>query len=317
MSTLTAVVPAPPYTPVDPDVVDILEFTDPVCVWCWGSEPTLRALKHQYGDQVRIGFVMGGLVPDINTFMDARNNIGGGPEQSNRAVAAHWLQAAERHGMPIGTEGFGLFSDEHRSTYPQNIAYKAAQQQGEELATRFLRRMREASEVEAMVTSTIEVQTQLAAEVGLDVGALLKAVGDGSAEAAFHDDQAFIRGFGSTGFPAFLIRYRGKAGLLPGWQPFETFAQIIESFTNGQVQPHEADASDDAALAFIAGYDRVAPIEVATALNLSKAATAELLDRLVLAGRVTRTPAGNGSFIKTAPIVQLCDTVTGMCLPTN
>jgi hypothetical protein len=67
---IATTVPAPPYAPSDPDVVGILEFIDPVCVWCCGSEPALPALKHQYGDRVRIGLVMGGLVPDITAFAD-------------------------------------------------------------------------------------------------------------------------------------------------------------------------------------------------------------------------------------------------------
>jgi len=305
---------ATPYEPVDPDVVDILEFTDPVCVWCWGSEPVLRALTHQYGDQVHIGFVMGGLVENVDRFHDPSNHIGGGAEAMNKQVAAHWLEASQRNGMPIGTKDFALFSDDNPSTYPQNIAYKAAQFQGEHLANRFLRRMREGAAVEALVTSTVEVQVQLAGEVGLDVGAFLDAVRDGSAERAFEADQRFIRGYGSSGFPAFLIRYRGKEGLLPGWQPLNTFRKVLDTFTDGQVQPQPVDSSADGVLAFIAQHDRVAPVEVATALNLSRAEAEETLDRLQQGGRLTRIEAGNGYFVRTAVADLACDPVTGVCL---
>ena len=51
----------------------ITEFTDPVCTWCWGSEPVLRKLQTVYQDQLDVRFIMGGLVPDISDFMDEMN----------------------------------------------------------------------------------------------------------------------------------------------------------------------------------------------------------------------------------------------------
>jgi hypothetical protein len=33
-------------------VVEIIEYTDPYCTWCWGSEPVLRKLLYVYGDQI-------------------------------------------------------------------------------------------------------------------------------------------------------------------------------------------------------------------------------------------------------------------------
>jgi len=92
---------------------------------------------------------MGGLVGDIREFYDRANGIGGDPDESNENIAKHWLEASGKHGMPVRTEGFQLFTDDHPSSYPQNIAYKAAQMQDEELANKFLRRMREATATEA------------------------------------------------------------------------------------------------------------------------------------------------------------------------
>lgn len=305
---------APPYEPADPNVIDILEFTDPVCVWCWGSEPVLRALKFQFGDKLRLGYVMGGLVENANDFHDPANNIGGGPAAMNAQVGQHWIEASQRNGMPVGTEGFHLFSDELASTYPQNIAYKAAQQQSEELAQKFLRRMREAAAVEMMVTSDVTVQLQLAAEVGLDVGEFLDAIKNGTAEAAFKEDMQFIRSFGSRGFPAFLIRYKGKSGLLPGWQPLSSFLKILENFTDGEIQPRETTADEATAMEFISLHARVAPIELSNALNISTQETAELTARLLASGSISQSPAGNGVFLRSTVSDLTCDPVSGVCL---
>ena len=43
------------------DTVEIIEFTDPVCTWCWGSEPKVRKLETVYGDRIRVRYVMGAL----------------------------------------------------------------------------------------------------------------------------------------------------------------------------------------------------------------------------------------------------------------
>lgn len=305
---------APPYEPADPEVIDILEFTDPVCVWCWGSEPVLRALKFQYGDKLKVGYVMGGLVENANDFHDPANNIGGGPAAMNAQVGKHWIEASERNGMPVGTEGFHLFSDELSSTYPQNIAYKAAQQQSEELAHKFLRRMREAAAVDMMVTSDVNVQMQLAAEVGLNIGEFLDAINNGSAEKAFQADQQFIRSFGSRGFPAFLIRYKGKAGLLPGWQPLDSFHKILDNFTEGEVKPRAITADESAAMEFISAHNRVAPVELSNALNITPSDASALSSSLAVAGRITEEPAGNGVFYRSTATDLSCDPVTGVCL---
>ena len=140
--------------------IELISYTDPYCTWCWGSEPILRKIKAIYGDQVRLSFVMGGLVENIDTFYDLHNNIGG--PQKYEQGAAHWAEASGRHGQPVDNQLiFDLKKDFH-STYPASIAYKAAQMQDRELADKFLRRMREATSAEKMLIHKIEVQVELA-----------------------------------------------------------------------------------------------------------------------------------------------------------
>ena len=103
-------------------------FTDPICTWCWGSEPILRKLETHFAHQIQFEHIMGGLVDDIKGFMDEGNGIGGSSAaEFNRQVAEHWLEASAKHKMPVNSSDFDLFSDEYPSTFPQNIAYKAAQ----------------------------------------------------------------------------------------------------------------------------------------------------------------------------------------------
>jgi putative protein-disulfide isomerase len=55
-------------------MIEIIEFTDPVCTWCWGSEPVLRKLETRFGEQVKISYIRGGLVKDITSFYDSYND---------------------------------------------------------------------------------------------------------------------------------------------------------------------------------------------------------------------------------------------------
>lgn len=53
-------------------------------------------------------------------------------------MASHWLESTQVHKMPIMAEGLDLFLSEYGSTYPLNIAYKAAQIASPKLADRSL-----------------------------------------------------------------------------------------------------------------------------------------------------------------------------------
>ncbi len=66
----------------------VIEFTDPVCTWCWGSEAVLRKLETRFGEQVKISYIMGGLVQDITSFYDSYNDIGGDPDRSNTNIVS-------------------------------------------------------------------------------------------------------------------------------------------------------------------------------------------------------------------------------------
>ena len=107
-------------------MLKIVQITDPVCTWCYGNEPQTRAIAFLYDAQCK--YLMGGLVEDIRNFYDAHNAIGGTDiAATNAAIIAHWREASARHKMPVTSGAFCLLSEQYPSTWPQNIAYKAAQ----------------------------------------------------------------------------------------------------------------------------------------------------------------------------------------------
>lgn len=294
-------------------VLEIIEFTDPVCTWCWGSEPVLRTLEARFGNRMKLSYIMGGLVKDITAFYDRHNNIGGDPDVSNKSIAAHWLEASERHGMPVNVEGFKLFSKEQTSTYPQNIAYKAAQMQNEVMANRFLRRMRVAAAAEARQTNLTEVLVELASEAGLDIARFLDDFTNGKAKAAFEEDLYITAQFRAHGFPTFLIKYGEKSMLLRGYQSYNNFKAVINQVSNGELQEETVKPTEENVLEFIHQYDSLAPIEIQMPFNLSDAELDNILHALVEKQLITKREAGNGYFISVKSNPMACDVETGVC----
>ncbi|MDP7078775.1 MAG: DsbA family protein [Candidatus Undinarchaeales archaeon] len=276
-------------------ILDVIEYTDPYCTWCWGSEPILRKIQEVYGEQVRIGFRMGGLVKDIGQFFDPANRIGG--KDWYKQVAEHWLEASSRHGMPVDPEIFFDIKDEVFSTYPANIAYKSAEMQDERLAKRFLRRMREAASAERRAIHRLDMQADLAEEVGLDRDRFLEDINNGQAEGAFKKDLAECRSMGVSGFPTFLIRnQKGERILLHGYVSFGSFEAAFTKLADDTLKPRTIVLTEQTVLDLVRRYGKVAPREVGEVFDITMEAATGRLELLRERGLLAEQKAGNGVF---------------------
>lgn len=296
----------------------ITNFTDPLCTWCWGLEPVFRKLETHFPGDIEFRYVMGGLVENIEEKWDPANGIGHADiPKINRQIEAHWKDASRRHGMPVKGTGFTLFSREYPSTYPQNIAYKAAQMVDDRKADRFLRRLREASAADYLMTSHPDVIDRLAAETGIDLDRFHKYLNDGSAEKAFRDDLKLTRAFGVTGFPTCLVSYGDKQVLMRGYNTYEDFVKVIEMVTDNSIRPLPSVKADDTAfLSFLEDHPRLAAAEIKEAFDKTSSETHDWMDRLQKEGLVKLEPVGGSYFVTRAPLRSgmMCDPITGQCL---
>jgi len=257
---------------------------------------------------------MGGLVKDAKTFMDQKNNIGGDLKQFNQQVAKHWLEASERHGMPVQTDGFELFTESDCSTFPMNIAYKAAQFQGEEIANRFLRKMREAIAAEARQANRTEVLIELANDAGLDIPPFVSSLNDGSAEQAFKLDRDRMNQYSIRGFPGYLVKNNeGKEVLLQGYQSYDDFVAVIKMLSENSVAPTHYKVNMETIINFISCYDRIAPIELQMVFDLDKTITQNWLDSLTNSGHLSVQKVGNGAFYSLSSQSDFCGNDAGIC----
>jgi predicted DsbA family dithiol-disulfide isomerase len=106
-------------------MVALSYYTDPACPWSWAAEPALRRLQMEFGEDVRITYVMAGMARELNEPLH---------------VLDETLEAAAWSGMPVDPR---IWRDRPpKSTYPACQGVKAAAEQGFEGA--YLRVLREA-----------------------------------------------------------------------------------------------------------------------------------------------------------------------------
>ncbi len=281
--------------------ITIYQFTDPVCAWCWGNEPVMRAIDYLYGDRIDVEFIMGGLVEDIATMFEDDGRTADAVAHANDRIRKGWIAASARHGMPVRTEPFTLFSSRQPSSFPQNIAFEAAKRLDPAAAKRFLRRLREATFAEARPTAQIDVLIELATEAGLDATEFVDEYTHGNAQADFMQDRTKCRRNGITGFPSYLIKNGQTSIILGGYQNLATFHTVIRRLSDGRIKPRKASPSPANVADFVRRYTTVYPVEIETVFGIDRSQTDTIVDELIRTKRISAEAIGDGRRLTIVP----------------
>lgn len=263
-------------------------FTDPFCTWSWGSEPILRRIEETYREQVDIAFVTGGLIEDFETFHDRANGI-----SQPADVAPHWREAADRHGMPVDATVWT--ENPPNASYPPSIAYHAAKLVEPELASDYLRRLREAFAAERRRIDDPRVMVELAAEVGLDVSRFQAELDGEPARRAFREDLRETRRRKAGVFPSYRIHDGEEGTLLRGFQPFRAIEGVLEEIAPSLEQHEPRPLS-----VFLEHHGRVATREVEEVYRLDHREAMQRLGTFDERGEVSRLERGSSEFWVTA-----------------
>ena len=76
---------------------EIYFFGDPMCSWCWGFSPELKAISETYGDQVPVTTIVGGLRAGNTKPMD---------DKSKDSIRHHWQEVQKATGQPFDFDFF-------------------------------------------------------------------------------------------------------------------------------------------------------------------------------------------------------------------
>jgi putative protein-disulfide isomerase len=173
---------------------------DPMCSWCWGFSPTLKALRQQLPPKIRFQRLVGGLAPDSNEPM---------PIEIQHKLQNIWRTIQEK--IP-GTEfnfDFWEVCQPRRSTYPACRAVLSARAMQPALEEDMISAIQTAYYTRAMNPSNADTLRQLAQEIGLDPQQFSKQLHSETIEQALQQDLRQARQMGANSFPSLVLKTPG------------------------------------------------------------------------------------------------------------
>jgi putative protein-disulfide isomerase len=227
--------------------VRALYFTDPACPRSWAAEPMLRRLIVEFGAEVSITYVMGGLAREF-----------GGPHD---ARVGEWLDAADASGMPVDPRLW--LEGPLQTSYPACMAAKAAAEQGAEAERRCLRALREGIMCFRRKLDNTEALVEAARRAGLDVARFRVDLGSHAIVESFGADLELTRTARADGPVALPSVRLGDEHWVAGEAPYSDWRAAA---LGAGAQPAGEPLPDPAAA--LARFGRMATAEVAAVCDL-------------------------------------------------
>src|SRR5512139_452123 len=193
-------------------------FADPMCSWCWGFSPVIEALRDAYRERTKIALVLGGLRHETLPMTPAQRE----------EILHHWHAVHERTGQPF------RFDD----ALPQGFVYdtepacRAVASMGgldPPLTFPLFRAIQSAFYAEGRDVTQPGVLAELAAGLGVEATAFLRAFDSDEARARTQAHFRQARQAGVRGFPALILQH--DAQLQPishGCQPLDAVRAVLD-----------------------------------------------------------------------------------------
>ncbi|MFI1096006.1 DsbA family protein [Streptomyces sp. NPDC020917] len=240
--------------------VDVVEYTDPMCPWAWGSEPVFRRLRAALGGRVGWRRVYGIL-------FDHDDDPAPDPAAE---TAWYGTYVEDISGHTHAPRPFRL-SRVAASSWPSSLVAKSAEAQGASVADRVLRRLRESVFVLGEPADTPERALSAVRGVpGLDLDRLAAGAASAAVAEAVRRDRAEARrpvpdvlsprgdsphpgaarqtpdGGHRYALPTLLLRSPAGVRAVPGWRPYEEYVAAFEALAPGLLADPAALGSDAA-----------------------------------------------------------------------
>ena len=284
--------------------VVLMTFADPMMGLFYECEPIYRKLETHFAGKIEFQYVMAGLVRDVIDFMtpeerektvrDPKNGI----RSYCRRLADIYLREESISGMPIRMDGFHLFDEEHRSSWPLDIAYEAVKLIAPDKAERFLYRLLYATIAETRQTTKTEEQLRAAEQCGIDSEAFIEALNNGTAEKSFREDLEMTERMGIRSLPTYLLQYGENAVLIRSLIGYEGFVSAIRELTKGIVLPKAPAFTELSVMELIRKRHLVSLLELTEAFDLDNIeALWDILQRLQDQKRVCLKGSGRECFV--------------------
>lgn len=199
----------------------VLFFGDPMCSWCWGFAPELKALALHAQDQATFHIIMGGLRPGTVEPWDA---------QMRDYIRHHWQEVHKRTGQPFD---FARFDDETfiYDTEPSARTLVTVRELAPEQALSMYEELQRAFYAQNQDITDTDVLATLASSYGIDKSAFLQAFESTDMRQKVLHDYQRTRDFGIQGFPAVVCAEDGQYAILAlGYRPYTTMQADFEAW---------------------------------------------------------------------------------------
>ncbi|WP_018921493.1 ClpXP adapter SpxH family protein [Salsuginibacillus kocurii] len=275
--------------PINAKKVELYVFTDPLCPECWAFEPKLKKLKMEYGHYLTIRFFVAGHLQTWNICEQTESYT----TQKQKDLASQWEETGSRTGMSC--DGDLWLEDPISSACVPSLAIKAAEMQGRQLATIFLRKLREAL---FLNKRNIEKEQELllcAENAGLDLEEFKKDLHSNGAIKALQCDMRTTREMEVEKAPTFVFFNDciEDAGLkVCGLYDYAVYVNILSELVGEHLYAEDKVDLPD----FLKQYKYVATTEVAEVYDLSINEAECKLKQLQLQQKVEKVPVKYGTF---------------------
>jgi putative protein-disulfide isomerase len=214
---------------------EILIVVDPMCSWCWGFSPVVRAMHDTYAGRAAIYPIVGGLRPMTSDPMN---------EQAKTEIRHHWESVHKASGQPFDFSFFerdGFVYD----TEPACRALVTVRFLKPKSSLDFLERLHRAFYAENRDVTDADVLSDLAEAAGVDRADFLEFFPTRKMIYLTASDFFRSQSMGVSGFPTVILRTDEKLSLLSaGFRPFEDIKPHLDQWLESD--PEDAAEAETA-----------------------------------------------------------------------
>ena len=207
---------------------EILLIVDPMCSWCWGFSPVVRAIEEAYSDYAPIYPIAGGLRPLTSAPMNDR---------AKEEIQNHWEQVKKASGQSFN---FSFFDREIfiYDTEPACRALVTVRFLKPKCSLIFLKMLHQAFYAENRDITDAGVLVALAEAAGVEPSDFKEFFPTRKMTYLTASDFFRSQSMGVTGFPTIILRANEKLSLLcAGYRPFSDIKPQIDDWINTKLEP--------------------------------------------------------------------------------
>lgn len=198
---------------------DFVYVADPMCSWCWGFAPVMKAFRERYPNAFEYRLVLGGLRAGRSaTPLD---------DQMKSYIADHWREVERRTTQPFD-HAFLERDDFVYDTGPACRAVVTARRLRRELAFDYMHRLQEAFYAHASDPTELETFLHVADTFDLSRDAFASEYQSHETEEETLADFRSALEMGTRGFPSTLLREGARLTTVGrGWLPLEDLERAL------------------------------------------------------------------------------------------